>query len=297
MFSEMVFHKSIDRFLVEFGGGVGKSDDFEERWSKIENRKKIDDIDTSFFTSDVRLEDFKGMKVYYVNDTGQNDVVLFYIHGGYYVKQASEAQMKAIEKIVRATDCMVVIPDYPLAPEFTVDDSFDKMIELYELVWQDNQDKKICLMGDSAGGGYSLVLAESLADYGIDQPNELILLSPWVDLSMNNPKIQEYVASDPILTMKMCHASANAWRGNRDTNDWHVSPIYGDMSELKRVTIFVGTMEIFYPDNALLYDQLVSYGNKDVTLHVGEGMSHVYPIYYTETGKSALNDIIDIMKK
>lgn len=76
-------------------------------------------------------------------------------------------------------------------------------------------------------------------------------------------------------------------------DDWHISPIYGDLSELKNVTIFVGTRELFYPDDTLLYDKLKN--NPNVKLYVGEGQNHVYPVYPTIEGRIALEQIADIV--
>ena len=62
----------------------------------------------------------------------------------------------------------------------------------------------------------------------------------------------------------------------RRTDDGVRSPIYGDLSGLKKVTTFVGTREIFLTDNALFHAKLLEAGG-DSTLHVGEGLDHVYP--------------------
>ena len=79
----------------------------------------------------------------------------------------------------------------------------------------------------------------------------------------------------------------------RAMDDALVSPINGDVSELKNVTIFVGTRELFYPDDTLLYEKLRN--NYNVTLYVGQGQNHVYPVYPTPEGRIALQTIIDIV--
>ena len=54
-------------------------------------------------------------------------------------------------------------------------------------------------MGDSAGGGLSLALAEYFKAEGMRLPDELILLSPWVDVSMENEDIPKYQPKDPMI--------------------------------------------------------------------------------------------------
>ncbi len=40
-------------------------------------------------------------------------------------------------------------------------------------------------MGDSAGGGLSVAFCEYLAVNNYSQPEKLILISPWLDVSMS----------------------------------------------------------------------------------------------------------------
>ena len=61
-----------------------------------------------------------------------------------------------------ALGARAVLPAYPLAPEFTVDDSFDELVLLVEEVAAQSPGG-VVLAGDSAGGGYALALAEALA--------------------------------------------------------------------------------------------------------------------------------------
>ncbi len=187
------------------------------------------------------------------------------------------------------------MPVYPLAPFNTVTDSYDTMMRLYEKVRTENEGCKIILMGDSAGGGYSLALAEGMTEYGLEQPDELILLSPWVDVSMNNPGIADYISDDPMLTVTMGRMSGEAWAGELSPEDWHVSPINGEMSELHNVTIFVGTRELFYPDDTLLYEKLRN--NPRVRLYIGSGQNHVYPVYPTLEGRIATEKIMKIIQR
>ncbi len=129
----------------------------------------------------------------------------------------------------------------------------------------------------------------------MEQPDELVLLSPWVDVTMNNPDIADYTDADPMLTVTMGKMSGEAWAGSLPTDHWLVSPIYGDLSQLKNVSIFVGTRELFYPDDTLLYEKLK--GNPKVKLYVGQGQNHVYPVYPTLEGRMAAETIADIVKR
>ncbi len=46
-------------------------------------------------------------------------------------------------------------------------------------------------MGDSAGGGLALALAELAAEQNEELPSKVILISPWLDTKMENVNIDE----------------------------------------------------------------------------------------------------------
>ena len=85
-----------------------------------------------------------------------------------------------------------------------------------------------------------------------------------------------------------------SWAGDTPLTDWHLSPIYGDLSGLKKVTTFVGTREIFLPDNALFHAKLLEAGI-DSTLHVGENLNHAYPMFPTPEGRRARRDLVRLI--
>ena len=252
-------------------------------------------VKTSDFNPKAKQKVFEGMPVLYVNGDAAYEHVIFYIHGGYYVYQMGSEQVALMNRLTRQTNSLAVIPMYPLAPFHTAEGGHELMLKLYEQVCGENPGKKIILMGDSAGGGYSLALAENLAQHGMEQPDELILLSPWVDVTMNNPEIADYTDTDPMLTVTMGRMSGEAWAGSLPTDDWLVSPINGDLSQLHNVTIFVGTRELFYPDDTLLYEKLK--GNPKVKLYVGQGQNHVYPVYPTLEGRMTTETIAGIVRR
>lgn len=269
-----------------------KDQHFNKRIDKFLKKGEQDWVMPKSISKDVIEENYNGMKVYYVNKNSNYKNVLFYIHGGYYLHQPLKFHMKMLKRILKDGNTTLVLPIYPKAPWHTVEDSFDNMVSLFKKIKEENKDKKIILSGDSAGGGYSLAIAESLDA----QPDELILLSPWVDISMKNEEAKSYIKVDPMLSMEKAIYAGNAWKGKLDENDYHVSPINGDLSKLKNVTIFVGTHEYFYPDNTLLYDKLKD-KNVNATLYVGEMLNHVYPAFPCREGHKAIKQIIEIINR
>ena len=269
-----------------------KDNTYQKRINKMLKEGEEDWLMPKSISKDIEEENYHGMKVYYVNKNSRYKNILFYIHGGYYLHQPTKHHVKMWKRILKDGNTMLVLPLYPKAPWHTVEDSFDNMVSLYNKIKEENSDKKITVSGDSAGGGYSLAIVETLEN----QPDELILLSPWIDITMKNEAIKDYIKVDPMISLEKGRYAGNAWRGKYDENDYHVSPINGDISKLKNVTIFVGTHEVLLPDITLLYNNLK---DKDInaTLIVGDMLNHVYPAFPSREGHKAVNQIREIINR
>ena len=70
-------------------------------------------------------------------------------------------------------------------------------------------------------------------------------MSPWVDLTMSNPKIGEAAERDPLLTMDCLYHAAERYIGNGDAKNAVLSPIFGRMDNLGKIFLLTGTHEIF----------------------------------------------------
>jgi acetyl esterase/lipase len=153
--------------------------------------------------------------------------------------------------------------------------------------------KPIIIMGDSAGGGLSAAFAEYLAVKDLPQPENLILISPWVDITMSGD--YDKVEYDPMLGVDGARELGKSWAGDLDPKDYKVSPLFGEVDKLPKTTLFTGTHEIIYPDIVEFYNKLKDNG-VDAELNVGEEMTHVYPVYpLVPESKEALQHIVEII--
>lgn len=237
-----------------------------------------------------RFEDTQNGRVFYANEGSTSRNTVFYIHGGAYFMDFTGAHWRFLEKLIEGTDAQLIAPAYRLVPFATYREAFDLIVPLYKEYCETHPDKNTILMGDSAGGGLALALAEYFKAEGIHMPDRLILLSPWVDVSMDNEQISEYESVDPFLKVTPLRDCAEQWKGDLDLHDWHISPIYGDLKGIRNVTVFVGTDGIFYPDITKFFGML----DKDPSneLIIGEEMNHVYPLFPIPEAKPAVDKII-----
>ena len=242
-----------------------------------------------------RLEDHPNGRVFFANENSQSEVTVFYIHGGAYFMDFTRPHWKLIDKLVKEADAKVIAPAYRRLPFATWREAFDLIVPLYREYCAANPGQKVILMGDSAGGGLSLALTEYFKAEEIRLPDELVLLSPWVDTSMSNEQIKDYESVDPFLSVTPLQICAEYWKGDLDVHDWRVSPIYGDMKGIRNVTVFVGTDGILYPDIVKFFGQLEDDPSNE--LIVGEGMNHVYPLFPIPEAKPAVDKIIQVISR
>lgn len=242
------------------------------------------------FSVNVREWKRAGMQVFTLNDSAESGVCVLYLHGGAYINQFNSHQWRFMDRLARDANCVVVAPAYPLAPWADYRLAQEELLALYdELIEKDPE--RLILMGDSAGGGLALALAQRLVEGGEALPERLILFSPWVDVSMDNPDILDYVAVEPMLHLELIRVHGQYWAGGGDTHDRHVSPLYGDMRSLPPVTIYCGTRELLYPDIMLARDALGAAG-VEVDMHVGRGMNHDYPLMPLPEAEAAVREVI-----
>ena len=77
-------------------------------------------------------------------------------------------------------------------------------------------------MGDSSGGGLALSFNEYLAINNLKQPNDLILLSPWLDITLSSEKIETYEKKDPMLSCEPLREIGMLWANDIDPKDYRI---------------------------------------------------------------------------
>ena len=103
------------------------------------------------------------------------------------------------------------------------------------------------------------------------------------------------VEFDPMLGVDGLREMGETWAAELDPKDYKVSPLFGEVENLPKTTLFVGTHEIFYPDVVKFYNKLKDNG-VDAELNVGEEMTHVYAIYpLVSESKEAFKHLVKVI--
>ena len=257
---------------------------------KAESNKEPVIIEKARFGVSLREERLDALQAFIYNDQEHPGQTVFYFHGGAYINQPNNQQTGMAARTAKETGAEVVLMVYPKEPAYNCETAYDLCLSYY-LNYLDIYDcGKVVFMGDSAGGGLALGLAEVLMQEEKPGPEELILISPWVDLSMTNRELENYLARDPMLGIDGLRRMGEVWADGLPMTDARVSPLYGDLSGLCPVTLTTGTWEVLYPDTVLLAQKLEEAG-VDCHLIIGERMIHCYPICPIPEAKAAQSEI------
>ena len=269
-------------------------EDYEKGKTDVTDKSTVEIPDGLEFPREVTQYRVDHMQVFECAAEDDSKPIVLYIHGGAYVNNFAPPHWSAMAEWAETTGCGMVIPNDPLLFRYTVKDAFPLMMQLYRQLQERFPAKRIVIMGDSAGGGFSLALAqEILKTDSLDLPGRLILISPWVDVTGGDDALQEY---DTFLSNEVLRHVGADWAGELDPRDPMVSPLYGDMQGLPPADLFTGTWEVFYTDIVKTYDKMKAAGI-DVSLHVKEKMGHVYPLWPCPEGKEARKEIAEMISK
>jgi acetyl esterase/lipase len=239
----------------------------------------------------VEVAELSTRKVWTISPNDRvSDLIILYLHGGAYISNLTKEHWGLIEKLIRKTNAIIVVPDYPLAPEANCIQVYDFIESLYSRLIAEHPSKRIAFMGDSAGGGLALGFTQQLRDENKKLPEQLILLSPWLDVSMDNPLLEKFDKEDNLLSIAGLKSAGQKYAVNLDVKDFRVSPIYGDLTGLCRISLFTGTHDLLHAD-ALYFKQLMK--DKYINFNFFEypGLFHDWAIFTT------LKESLDVINK
>lgn len=248
--------------------------------------------------SDLKEQTFEDMQVFILNDQkSSSQMVILYIHGGAWTNQPLNLHWLFMDKMAQALNAKVIAPIYPKVPHFSYQDTYPKMLSLYkEILVSIESSNQLTIIGDSAGGNIALGLIQLLKRDGLPQPQDIMLLSACVDMSLENPLIQEYEENDPMLASEGMEVITKIWAADKALKDPIISPIYGDFQGVGKITHFIGSHESLYPD-AIQFDEKLTEQGVAINTFVYPKMNHVFVVMPIPEAVDAQQKIINILSK
>ncbi len=205
--------------------------------------------------------------------------IIIYLHGGGYVMGGVSSHGRLAGHLAKAANAEVWLVDYRLSPEHIFPAALEDALSVYTHLLSLGKDPAhITIAGDSAGGGLTLGTAIAIRGAALPLPAALVLISPWLDLSLSGDSHHTHVDRDPMLSPAWLAQCADAYRGTLAAKDAHCSPLFANLRGLPPILIQVGSEEILLSDSEQLFEAARKVKLK-VELQRFDGMWHVFQLH------------------
>ncbi|MEU8460856.1 alpha/beta hydrolase [Streptomyces sp. NPDC029003] len=220
---------------------------------------------------------------------------VLYVHGGAFIDELDRPHWSLIRTLVTRARARVVVPAYILAPRGTADRTVPVAADLLSGLIAGGGAGGTVLLGDSAGAGLALAAAQRLRERTGAQPSRIVLISPWLDVSMSHPDQVAIEAADPLLARPGLAEAGRLYAGNLAADDPRVSPLHGSFEGLAPLTVFTGTRDLLSTDSRELLARARAAG-VGVDWHEEPGLPHLYPLLPVPEGRSARDRIVELIR-
>lgn len=224
--------------------------------------------------------DANGVHAYFVDAPGADPgLVTIVIHGGGWTMGTAKGYREFGYRISKASGSRALVIDYHLAPENTFPAAHDDALTAFRWASALPGVRAVSFVGDSAGGGITAGAVLALRDAGGNQPAAVVLVSPLVDLAGEGASITERAAVDPLPAQALVAGLGAGYLGGRAPKETpYASALYGEFDNLPDTIVLVGSHEGLY-DDAIRYAEKSRAAGNHVTLVVGEGLYHIFPLF------------------
>lgn len=208
----------------------------------------------------------------------RSGVAVLFLHGGGYVMGSAQAYANFAGHFAQRLQAAVFVADYRLGPEHPFPAAVHDAQAAYQGLLAQGAEQLV-VIGDSAGGGLSLSLLSLLQSEALQatvQPVAAVVMSPWTDLGMGGASMASKADEELYLTRDMLQACAAMYLGQTPASHPQASVLHAPLRGLPPLQIHVGTSEILL-DDSVRYAQRAQSDGANVSLHIWEGMPHVFP--------------------
>jgi acetyl esterase len=208
---------------------------------------------------------------------------VIYFHGGGWVVGSCETHDDMCAELAMESDCVVVMPDYRLAPENPHPAQLEDSLKVLD--WMRSSGRALGIdpshiigAGDSAGGQMTVGLALALRDQGLKQLRGMVLIYPVLGADIET---SSYIrnANAPCLTREEMIFYLESFLGPRGSKSWSdpyaVPNIATDLSNLPPAYITVAAHDPLCDDGLIFHDKLKAAGIP-VDLSEEPALAHSY---------------------
>ena len=203
---------------------------------------------------------------------------IMFIHGGAFCLMSALTHSRFAGHIANACNGQVIVPDYSLAPEFPYPVALNECMAVIKILMKENSPKPLALIGDSAGGTLAMATALKLRNEGESLPFGLVLMAPWLDLTLSSPSVKILKDKDVMLNERNLRATSTHYIGTANATSSYVSPLYGCFRGLPPVYVQASEYDLLLDDSKRLQKMYIEQG-LELRLEVFDNMMHSFQFF------------------
>jgi len=231
-------------------------------------------------------------------EPAERDAVVL-VHGGGFVAGSASSYAALAGWIAKTSGADVYVPEYRLAPEHPHPEPTDDVFAAYRAVLDLGYSaRRTAVIADSAGGALAVSTVRTLPEMNVPSPAALVLLSPWLDLTLTSASISANARRDPMLRRSWLEQSSRSYAAGLHRSDPRISPLFADLSTLPPTLIQVGSDAILLDDSIRFADRAWAAG-AEVELQRFEGWWHDFQASAgtLRPARDALVDVSSFLKR
>ena len=233
-------------------------------------------------------------------------------HGGGFMMKGSPAHFARAKEYAYKLKCTVVFPDYRLIPKHPYPAPLEDCFESYKWVIEHAEElkvdqKKITVLGDSAGGNLAAAVTMLARDRGLPMPCYQMLIYPVLDRRMQTESMRLYTDTpvwDARLTKLMWELYLKEMSGKESgISPWekvlsYISPAEAeDLSCIPDTYIEVAEFDCLR-DEGLAFAKKLKEAGVLVELHRVPGSVHGYDVIMSSrTVKKLMKHRLKLLQK
>jgi len=199
---------------------------------------------------------------------------ILHLHGGGYRMGEPAMWIPFGAWLAKLAQARVVLPHYRLAPEHPFPAAIHDGVAVYEALLKSGP---VLLSGDSAGGG--LAAAITVAVLGRANPPGVVLISPWLDLTVEAATYATRSSTDKLFSKEAAKEGSGQYLQGHSAKDPLASPLFADLKGFPPTLILAGGDEVLLGDSLAFAARLGEAG-ATVEAHFVAGMQHVWPTVF-----------------
>jgi monoterpene epsilon-lactone hydrolase len=187
---------------------------------------------------------------------------LLHFHFGGGVTASMHSDRKAAGHIAKAAEARSLVVGFRLAPEHPYPAQVDDAETAYRwLLSQGYQPQNIGSTGQSIGGTLAVMLPLRLLASGEPTPGAIVSISPWADLTIQNPAVDENEKTDKMLSKNSLERFRRYWLQDPalEFTDPQISLINADLTGLPPTSVYYGEYETLAGEGAELGRRLADF--------------------------------------